>query len=147
MVGAMNKTNPKQVTIDERYRTLFILWAALTMSLGLYLAFIQFVPVAAKPNPRLTLLLNTAGLIPVGASFLIKRVLIDKAIQSQRVEQVHSAYIISWALCEVAGLLGLFDNRATGSRYYFVGFAIAGVGMLANFPRRQPLLDASQRRF
>ena len=105
----MNKTNQKPATIDERYRTLFILWAGLTMSLGLYLAFIQFVPVAAKPNARLTLLLNTAGLIPVGASFLIKQALIGKAIQSQRVEQVHSAYIISWALCEVAGLLGLFE--------------------------------------
>jgi hypothetical protein len=146
MVGAMNKTNQKPATIDERYRTLFILWAGLTMSLVLYLAFIQFVPVAAKPNARLTLLLNTAGLIPVGASFLIKQVLIGKAIQSQRVEQVHSAYIISWALCEVAGLLGLFDNRATGSSYYFIGFAIAGVGLLAHFPRKQPLLDASQTR-
>jgi len=69
------------------------------------------------------------------------------AIDSQRVEQIHTAYIISWALCEVAGLLGLLDNRMTGSRYYWVGFAVAGLGMLCHFPRKQHLLDASQGKF
>jgi hypothetical protein len=143
----MSGNNQKPVTIDERYRTLLILWAGLSISLVLYLVFIQFVPVALTPNPKLTLLLNTAGLIPVATSFLIKQVLIGKAIGSQRVEQVHTAYILSWAMCEVAGLLGLFDNRATGSRYYWVGFAIAGMGMLLHFPRKQHLLDASQQQF
>ncbi len=143
----MSGSNQKSVTIDERYRTLLILWAGLSTSLVIYLAFIQFVPVAAAPNHKLTLLLNTAGLSPIAASFLIKHLLIGKAIDSQRVEQVHTAYIVSWALCEVAGLLGLLDNRATGSRYYWVGFAVAGLGMLLHFPRKQLLLDASQPRF
>jgi len=143
----MSRSDQKPVTIDERYRTLMILWAGLSFSLVLYLAFIQFAPVRVTPNPKLTLLLNTAGLLPVAASFLIKQVLIGMAIDSQRVEQIHTAYIISWALCEVAGLLGLLDNRTTGSRYYWVGFAVAGLGMLCHFPRKQHLLDASQGKF
>lgn len=143
----MSRTDQKLVTVDERYRTLLILWGALCTSLILYLAFIHFVPVLPAPNQKLTFLLNTAGIIPVATSFLIKQVLIGKAIESQRVEQVHSAYIVSWALCEVAGLLGLLDNRATGSHYYYVGFAIAGLGMLLHFPRRQHLIDASPGQF
>lgn len=143
----MSKADQKPVTVDERYRTLLILWGALCTSLILYLAFIHFVPVAPAPNQKLTLLLNTAGIIPVATSFLIKQVLIGKAIESQRVEQVHSAYIVSWALCEVAGLLGVLDNRATGSHYYYVGFAIAELGMLLHFPRKQPLVDASPGQF
>jgi hypothetical protein len=134
----------RPATIDERYRTLLIIWGALCTSLIFYLGFIYLVPVVAMPNQKLTLLLNTAGLIPVTASFLIKQVLIGKAIERQRADQVHTAYILSWALCEVAGLLGLLDNRATGSSYYYVGFAIAMLGMLLHFPRKQHLVEASQ---
>ena len=143
----MNKADQKPVTVDERYRTLLILWGALCISLILYMAFNHFIPIPPAPNQKLTLLLNTVGLIPVAASFLVKQVLIGKAIEGQRVEQVHSAYIVSWALCEVAGLLGFLDSRLTGSRYYFVAFAVAGLGMLLHFPRKQNLLDASQGQF
>jgi len=52
----MSRSDQKPVTIDERYRTLMILWAGLSFSLVLYLAFIQFAPVAPAPNPKLTLL-------------------------------------------------------------------------------------------
>jgi len=143
----MRKADQKPVTVDERFRTLLILWGALCISLFLYLALIHFLPAPSTPNQKLTLLLNAAGLIPVAASLLIKQVLIGKAIEGQRVEQVHSAYIVSWALCEVAGLLGFLDSRLTGSRYYFVAFAVAGLGMLLHFPRKQNLLDASQGQF
>ncbi|SRR6266571_61068 len=143
----MSRSNQKPVTVDERFRTLLILWVGLSLSLVIYLTFIHFVPVVAAPNQKLTFLLNTAGLIPVATSFLTKQVLIGKAIESQRVEQVHTAYILSWALCEVAGLLGLLDNRATGSRYYYIGFAIAGLGMLLHFPQKKHLLAASGQEF
>ena len=76
----MSGSNQRPVTIDERYRTLLILWVGLCMSLVIYLAFIHFVPVAPAVNQRLTLILNTAGLIPFAASFLIKQVVIGKAI-------------------------------------------------------------------
>ena len=137
----------RPVTIDERYRTLLILWVGMCLSLIIFLAFIHFLPSPSAPNQKLTLLLNTAGLIPVGLSFLIKQIMIGKAVESRRVEQVHTANILSWALCEVAYLLAFFDNRVTGSSYYYVGFTIAGMGMLLNFPRKQPLLDASQGQF
>src|SRR4051812_2116566 len=92
-------------SIDERYRTLFILWFAMCMSLVMYLVFIKVAPVEPSPNPKLTLLLNTLGLVPVAASFLVKQILLTKAVAAQQVQRVHSVYIVSFALCEISGLL------------------------------------------
>jgi hypothetical protein len=141
----MKATHPGSPNIDERYRTLLVLWFAICMSLGAYLAFIHFLPVKPAVNQKLTLMLNTLGLIPVATSFLIKQVLLAKAAETQRIEQVQRAYIISFALCEIPGLLALVDSRLTGSSYYYIGFAIGGLGLLLHFPRRQHLLDASPR--
>ena len=137
------KPDPGSATIEERLRTLFILWFAMCVSLSMYLVFIYVAPVAPAPNPKLTLLLNTVGLIPVAASFLVKQILLAKAVTAQQVQQVHSAYIVSFALCEVSGLLALLDYRMTGSKYYYVGFAIGEIGLLLHFPRKQHLVDAS----
>ena len=137
------KEDPGPVGIEDRHRTLFILWFAMCISLIMYLVFIYVDPVAPAPNPKLTLLLNTVGVIPVAASFLIKQILLAKAVNAQQVQQVHSAYIVSFALCEVSGLLALMDYRLTGSKYYYVGFAIGEIGLLLHFPRRQHLVDAS----
>ena len=140
------KTDPGPVSIEQRHRTLFILWFAMCISLIMYLLFIYVAPVAPAPNPKLTLLLNTVGLIPVAASFLVKQILLEKAVTAQQVQQVHSAYIVSWALCDVSGLLALLDYRITGSKYYYVGFAIGEIGLLLHFPRKQHLVDASSPR-
>jgi hypothetical protein len=139
----MNQTNSQPVTIDQRYRTLIILWFGIFMSLVIYLVFIHFLPAKVVPNQKLTLLLNSLGLIPVATSFLIKQVLLGRAIESQAVQQVHAAYIIAWALCEIAGLLAFIDSRVTGSPYYYLGFAVGGLGLLLHFPRKQHLLEAS----
>ena len=143
----MKPIDPNQPTIEMRQRTLMIIWFALCMSLVMYLLFIRLVPVESAVNQKLSLMLNTLGLIPVAASFLIKQVLLGKATESQQVQLVHTAYILAFVLCEISALLGLFDNRVTGSNYYYIGFAIGGLGMLLHFPRKQHLIDAAQRQF
>ena len=143
----MKPIDPSQPTIEMRYRTLLILWFGMSMALVIYLAFILLVPVEPAVNQKLSLMLNTLGLIPAAASFLIKQVLLGKANESQQVQLVHTAYILAFALCEISALLGLFDNRLTGSNYYYIGFAIGGLGMLLHFPRKQHLIDAAQRQF
>jgi len=143
----MKPIDPNQPTIEMRQRTLMIIWFALCMSLVMYLLFIRLVPVEPAVNQKLSLMLNTLGLIPVAASFLIKQVLLGKATESQQVQLVHTAYILAFVLCEISALLGLFDNRVTGSNYYYIGFAIGGLGMLLHFPRKQHLIDAAQRQF
>lgn len=138
-----NETN--QPNIEMRHRTLLILWFAMCMSQLMFLVLVQFTPQPPTGNVRLSLILNSLAVVPVAISFLVKQRMLELGINEQKVEQVHTAYVVSWALSEVAGLLGLLDHFLNGSRYYYVGFMFAGFGLLLHFPRKQHLLDASQR--
>ncbi len=124
------KTDPSKTNPDARYRTLLILWMA-----------------EVDPNQKLSLALNTLGLVPVALSFLFKQKILERSVEEQRVDLVQVAYVVSFAFCEVPALLGLVDHFVTGSKYYIVGFSIAGLGMLLHFPLKKNLIAASYRQF
>jgi len=142
----MKPTDSDQPDINERYRTLLILWFAMCMSVLMFLVVIGFTPVRAAENRQLTLALNSLGIVPVALSFLLKQKALAKSIEMQRLDLVQIAYVLSFALCESSALLGLVDHFTTGSRYYYFAFLIAGFGLLLHFPRRQTLVDASSFR-
>ena len=141
------KTDPSKTNPDARYRTLLILWFALSMSILMYLAFVQLATVEENPNQKLSLALNTLSLVPVALSFLFKQKILERSVEEQRVDLVQVAYVVSFAFCEVPALLGLVDHFVTGSKYYIVGFSIAGLGMLLHFPLKKNLIAASYRQF
>ena len=142
----MQPNDPNEPGLDVRYRTILILWAAICMSVLMFLVLVQFTPVPATDNLKLSLILNSAGIVPLGMSFLLKQIVHDRAVSQQNLPLVQTGYILAYALCEMAALLGLMDHFMNGSRYYYLGFVLAGLGLLAHFPRMQPLLDASPRR-
>ena len=133
--------------LDLRYRTLLILWFAISMSVFLFLVFTCLSPVEPVENRSLTLALNSLGLVPVALSFLLKQKLLNRSVESQQVDLVQKAYVLSFALCESAALLGLLNHFLTGSSYYYFAFAIAGLGMLLHFPQKKHLLAASYKQF
>jgi hypothetical protein len=90
--------------------------------------------------------LNSLGIMPVALSFLLEQKLFAKSIATQRLDLVQSAYVLSFALSETSALFGLVDHFITGSRYYFFGFAIGGLGLLLHFPLKQNLVNASSYR-
>ena len=139
-------TDEDQPNISERYRTLLILWFAMCMSVLIFLVVINFARVTADENRQLTLVLNSLGILPVALSFLLKRKVLAKSVQRQRLDLVQSAYVLSFALCESSALLGMVDHFTTGSKYYYFAFIIAGFGLLLHFPQRQTLVDASSFR-
>ena len=141
------QTDPSQTNLDARYRTLLILWFALSMSVLMYLIFVQLTTVEVNPNLKLSLALNTLGLVPVALSFLIKQKMLDRSVEEQRLDLVQFGYVISLALSEVPALLGLMDHFLTGSKYYIVGFSVAGLGMLLHFPLKKNLIAASYKQF
>lgn len=143
----MKPIDPNQPTIEMRYRTLLILWFAICMSVLLLLVLVLFTPVTVAGNPQLTVILNGLAVVPMGISFLFKRQMLGQAVAEQSLDRVQSAYVMAFALCEASALLGLLDHFLNGSRYYFVGFMFAALGMLLHFPRKQHLLDASQKQF
>ena len=133
-----------QETVELRLRTMRTLWFALFATVGIYYAFTIFRGRAEdrEPNPTLSLILIVIGVSTTLISFVIKSKLINLAIEKQRVQLVQQAYIVAWAMTEVAALLGMLDFFATGHRHYYILFIIAACGMLLHAPRREHVVNA-----
>jgi len=134
--------------IELRIRTLRTLWLGMLGSIGGYyaLTFIVERPEGREPNDMLFLVLMGMALSAALASFPIKSKLISRAIERQDAQLVQQAYIVAWAMCEVAGLLGVLDFFLTANRHYYVLFIIGAVGQLIHFPRREDVMNAAFKR-
>jgi hypothetical protein len=134
-----------QMTIEQRMRTVRILWLALLASIPAYfmVTIIAGRPEDVERNDTLSLALVVAGVAAVLVSFLIKKKLLDQAIAQQQVQNVQQAYIVAWAICEMSALLGLFDFFRTSHPHYYVPFVIAALGVLLHYPRREHFDHAS----
>lgn len=124
-----------------------IVWMALLMSVVIYYVITFFVkrPDDVVPNQTLSLVLICVAVLAVLISFLIKSRLLSKAVDQQNLLMVQQAYIVTWAITEVAGLLGLLDFFLTADRYYHALFIIGALGLLFHFPRREPVVNAAFR--
>ena len=105
----MNQNDPQ--AIELRIRTLRTLWTALLLSIGGYFVLTLFAKPSEDitPNPRLSLILLLVGVSTTLISFLIKNKLLSRAVDQQQVGLVQQAYIVGWAINEVAALLGVLD--------------------------------------
>lgn len=132
-------------TIEARIQTMRILWFAMLSSVGIYFVITIFVRRSEDlaANPSLSLALLAAGVSTTLISFLIKAKLLTKAVEQRNLGMVQQAYIVTFAITEVAALLGLLDFFSTSDRYYYVLFIIAALGLLLHFPRREPVENAS----
>ena len=139
-----NQHNP-QSNVELRIRTLRTLWIALLFTVGGYYVFTLFSGRSEDitPNPTMSLVLLAIGVLITLISFPIKNKLISSAIQQQQVALVQQAYIVTWAVTEVAALLGMLDFYLTGHRHYYVLFIVAAIGQLLHFPRREHVINAS----
>ena len=143
------QTNRTDVKLSGRYQTLLILWAALLLSVLLYLVLAFTVPGAQPESAQssvVTFALTAAGVFLAIVSFAIKQKFMAQAEAKQAPGLVQTGLIIALALCEAAALLGLVDHFTTGNPYFFVLFIVAILGMLLHFPRRNQLEVASYRR-
>ena len=133
-----------QRKIETRMRTMRTLWIAMLLSIGFYFVFTVFLhrPEQVKPNSTLSLILALIALTTTLSSFLLKSRLVSKAAEQQQVSLVQQAYILAWAVTEVAALMGLLDFFATNDRYYYVFFLIAACGQLIHFPQREHVASA-----
>lgn len=140
----MNTQKEPQGNIEQRIRTMQILWIGMLLSVGAYYVFTFFSGRSTEitPNRNLSLILVGVGLLTTLISFPIKNVLLAKAVEQQQVQMVQQGYIVAWAITEVAALLGLLDFFVTGNRYFYVLFIIAACGLLLHFPRREHVIDA-----
>ena len=139
-----NPDNPHANT-EQRVLTMRILWFAMLLSIAIYYVMTIFVKrsedLAEKPSLSVGLL--GAGVSTTLISFLIKSKLLTKAVEQRNVAMVQQAYILTWAITEVAALLGLLDYFSTSHPHYYLLFLIAACGMLLHFPRREPVDSAA----
>lgn len=140
------QTDP-QTNFELRIRTLRTLWIAMLASVGVYYVFTRFAgrPENVEPNSTLFLALVVVGLSTTLVSFLVKNKLLSRAVEQQQVQMVQPAYVVAWALTEVAALLGVLDFFVTGDRYYYVLFIIAAFGQLLHYPRGEHVINASTK--
>jgi hypothetical protein len=143
----MQPLDQNQPNVDARYRTLLILWVAMFMSVLSLLLFINLASVKTVDNAKLSLALNLIGIAPVAASFVLKIKVLQRSVDMHRIELVQVAYVLAFALCEMAALLALMSHYLTGSNDYYLGFGVGLFGILLHFPRKQYLLAASNKEF
>jgi hypothetical protein len=141
----MNPQTANQNNIELRIRTMRTLWFGLFVSIGIYYGFTLFAQRKEnlESNPRLSLTLMCVAMFMVLVAFLIKSKLLSKAVEQQSPGMVQQAYVMTWAINEVAALLGLLDFFLTNDRYYFVLLILAALGLLLHFPRREHVVNAA----
>lgn len=135
----------KTADLDKRHRSLLAIWAAMLLSLGVYVG----IAVLARPegggtaNDTLSLALVGLGGACVLASFVVKQRLLSRAVGEQRPELVSTAYIVGFALSEAAGIMGLVSAFVAGGGFFYLLFVVSAAGLLLHFPRRDDLTAAA----
>ena len=138
-----NQDDP-QTNIELRIRTMRTLWFGLLVTIGIYYGFTLVAErrEGLEPNPSLSLTLICVAMGMVLVAFVIKSKLLSKALEQQNTGMVQQAYVVTWAITEVAALLGLLDFFSTSDRYYHLFFAFAALGLLLHTPRRDHVAGA-----
>ena len=140
----METISPQEMEsrVAARYVVFLILWFAILMSVMLFLGFVLVVGSQGTPNPALGYALLGIGAMTVVASFFLKQQLMRKAIDNNDVTALQSAHIVSLALCESAALLGVINRFVTASNTSWFLFAVAVLGILLHFPKKDYLRAA-----
>lgn len=133
----MNPT-PKQATAGARQRGLLIIWFGQFTALALFFVITRLVPVPVSAGyDNLRWLFGVFGGATFALSFMLKRILLQRAIEQQRPDYITTAYVIAFALCELAAIFALVNYFISGVPLYLL-FILAAVGLLFHFPRRTP---------
>ena len=134
-----------QIDIEQRIRTVRILWLAFILNSGLFYFLTRVAERREnlESNNTLSLALLAVGLSTALVSFLVRSKLVSRAVEQRQVQQVQQGYIVAWALSEVAALLGLVDFFVTSDPYFYVLFIIGAIAVLFHFPRREHFENAS----
>lgn len=139
--------DPQQVEaqVEARHKVFLILWFALFLSVMLFSVLALVVGSKGTPNPTLSYALLGMGSMTVLVSFLVKQQLVQKAINNNDIAALQSAYIVSLALCESAGLFGVLDRFLTASQTSWFLFAIAALGIFLHFPKKDHIRAVSYK--
>ena len=147
---AMQKQSA-QGEVEKRYRILLIIWAAMLVNISLFALVGYFArpeAFAGDEGGSSTVVLMVLMLMSVttlALSFILKKALLARAESGQKLDSVQVAYVVAFALCESAAILGLVGLFATGNIYSYIMFIVGAIGIMMHMPRRDHLLAASYK--
>jgi hypothetical protein len=135
--------NRIQANSDQQYRTLLGVWLVFAIGLALFFLLCFLVnPSGRGFSPTIGLGLLGLSVMFGFDSFIFKRRKLTRAIERHDPSQVNIAYLLSWLLCEAAGLQGVLIRFEIGASFYYLPFIVAALGMLFHFPRKEYVLAA-----
>lgn len=142
----MQPNEVREVSPEKRHLTLMIIWGSFFFNVLLFLLLASFVGPNRESlsyNRFLTIGLSALGTFTAFVSVFFRQKMIARANAQQRPQSVSGAYIVAFALCEVAALCGLLLRMMTSDPYYYLLFIVSVVGLLLNMPRRSDVINAS----
>lgn len=138
--------------IEDNYRSLLLIWAALLAAQFLFLVVLYFTLPAlfqfdfSKPffdkNAIIIVIFIIAAIANLTMSFALRRKYIAQAVSEKSPALVQTAVIIGCALCESVTLFGLMLAFIAEYQYFFVWFILGIIGIILHFPRRTDLQAA-----
>ena len=142
--------------IEQNYKTLVTIWAALLFSQVMLLVVVFF----AKPevfkfdftkpflgeNAVIIIAFAFVALANLALSFIMKKRSFEQAVEKQQMAFVQTGLILAYAFCEATSLLGIVLAFAFSYQYFFVWFALGILGIILHFPRRDDVVAASYKK-
>lgn len=135
--------------LDQRYRTMLILWVAMLGSIASLFAMTMIVapehPGHAPGTPAgiVLFVLAAVGALLMVLSFAVKSKILERSVEKQDVMLVQQALVVAWAMCEASALLGVVERFVIASGHHYLLFLIAAVGVALHIPRREQLISAT----
>ena len=142
-------------TIEQRYKGLFLIWLALLISQIMFLVVLYFAKPSvfsfdfSKPliddNTPLIFAFAFFALMNLVISFVVKKNLLESAIEHQNPGLVQTALVIACGLAESSSVFGLITAFVFDFQYFPVFFAIGLLGTFLHMPKRENLHAASYK--
>lgn len=139
--------------IDQKYRTLVVLWLILLFSQMLFAVVIYsvrgqlFRPDLSQPflgdTPAIVIGAAILAFTNLAISFVVRKLAIERGIAEQRPSYVQTALLLGCAFCEAVSIIGLVLALGFDYPYFFLWLIAGFAGIFLHFPRRKHLLDAS----
>ena len=141
--------------VRVEYKSLVVIWFALLISQGLFLAIVMIVKpgiISAAGNadplgdkPLIVLAFAVAAVAFFALSIILGRQHMRRAIVDHDQACVQTGLVLGCALSEVCSVLGLVLAFVWNYPYFFLWMILGTLGILINFPRKGTLDAAAIR--
>lgn len=140
--------------IDQKYRTLAILWLILLFSQLLFVVVIYSSKAELFSDRSEQSSFGNESTVVFGAAFLaianlaisffFRRKAIEQGIAEQKPEYIQTALIIGCAFCEAISIIGLVLALVFEYQYFYLWLVVGFIGIILHFPRRKNLVAATR---